>query len=68
MMSYEVKQALDHTIKQIDAKVKQLEDNLGARAAKSYDEYCGMCGEITGLLTARRFITDLTKNMENSDE
>jgi len=68
MMSYEVKQALDHTIKQIDEKVKQLEDALGARAARSYDEYCGMCGEITGLLTARRYITDLTKNMENSDE
>ena len=68
MMSYEVKQALDHTIKQIDDKVKQLEDALGARAARSYDEYCGMCGEITGLLTARRYITDLTKNMENSDE
>jgi len=68
MMSYEVKQALDYTAKQIDEKVKQLEDALGARAAKSYDEYCGMCGEITGLLTARRYITDLTKNMENSDE
>lgn len=67
-MSYEVKQALDHTIKQIDNKVKQLEDALGAKAAKSYDEYCGMCGEITGLLTTRRFITDLTRNMENSDE
>jgi len=67
-MSYEVKQALDHTIKQIDEKVKQLEDALGAKSAKSYDEYCGMCGEITGLLTARRYITDLTKMMENSDE
>lgn len=67
-MSYEIKQALDYTAKQIDEKVKQLEDALGARAARSYDEYCGMCGEITGLLTARRYITDLTKNMENSDE
>jgi hypothetical protein len=67
-MSYEMKQALEYTAKQIDEKVKQLEENLGARAARSYDEYCGMCGEITGLLTARRYITDLTKNMENSDE
>lgn len=67
-MSYEVKQALGHTIKQIDEKVKQLEEALGAKSAKTYDEYCGMCGEITGLLTARRYITDLTKNMENSDE
>ena len=68
MMSYEVKQALDHTIKQIDDKVKQLEDNLGARSAKSYDEYCGMCGEITGLLTARSYMTDLTRKLEVEDE
>jgi hypothetical protein len=67
-MLHEVRQALEFTAKQIDEKVKQLEDALGARAARSYDEYCGMCGEITGLLTARRYITDLTKNMENSDE
>jgi len=68
MMLHEVRQALEFTAKQIDEKVKQLEEALGARAARSYDEYCGMCGEITGLLTARRYITDLTKNMENSDE
>ena len=68
MMSYEVKQTLEFAVKQIDEKVKQLEDALGAKAARSYDEYCGMCGEITGLLTVRRYITDLTKNLENSDE
>jgi hypothetical protein len=27
-----------------------------------------MCGEIRGLLTARSFLTDLTKRMENIDE
>jgi hypothetical protein len=68
MMLYEVRQALEFTAKQIDEKVKQLEEALGAKSARTYDEYCGMCGEITGLLTARRYITDLTKNMENSDE
>jgi hypothetical protein len=68
MMSYEILKFTEVTLKQIDDKVKQLEDALGARAARSYDEYCGMCGEITGLLTARRYITDLTKNLENSDE
>lgn len=67
-MSYEILKFTEVTLKQIDDKVKQLEEALGARAARSYDEYCGMCGEITGLLTARRYITDLTKNMENSDE
>ena len=65
---YQTKQALDLLVKQIDANVKQIEDDLGAKSAKSYDEYCEKCGVITGLLTARRNITDLTKNMENSDE
>jgi hypothetical protein len=65
---YEIKQALDLLIQQIDQKVKQIEDNLGAKSAKDYSEYCEQCGVITGLLTARRNITDLTKNMENSDE
>jgi hypothetical protein len=55
-------------INNIDDKVKQLEEHLGAKGAKTYDEYCEMCGEIKGLLTTRKFLTDLTKNMENSDE
>ena len=67
-MLHEVRQALEYTAKQIDEKVKQLEDALGARAARSYDEYCGMCGEITGLLTARSYMTDLTRKLEVEDE
>jgi hypothetical protein len=65
---YQTKQALEVLIQQIDQKVKQIEDNLGAKSAKDYSDYCEQCGVITGLLTARRNITDLTKNMENSDE
>jgi|TARA_R110000868_G_scaffold165685_2_gene399264 hypothetical protein len=65
---YQTKQALGVLIQQIDDKVKQIEENLGAKTAKDYSEYCEQCGVITGLLTARRNITDLTKNMENSDE
>jgi hypothetical protein len=65
---YQTKQALGVLIQQIDDKVKQIEDSLGAKSAKDYSEYCEQCGVITGLLTARRSITDLTKNMENSDE
>jgi len=33
-----------------------------------YNNYLVMCGEIKGLLTARREITDLKYNLENSDE
>jgi len=65
---YQTKQALDLLVKQIDASIKQIEEDLGAKSAKSYEEYCNKCGVITGLLTARRNITDLTKNMEDSDE
>ena len=65
---YQTKQALDVLVQQIDQKVKQIEENLGAKTAKDFSEYCEQCGVITGLLTARRFIIDLTKNMENSDE
>jgi hypothetical protein len=65
---YQTKQALEAIVQQIDQKVKQIEENLGAKSAKDYSEYCEQCGVITGLLTARRNVTDLTKNMENSDE
>jgi hypothetical protein len=65
---YQTKQALETLVQQIDQKVKQIEENLGAKSAKDYSDYCEQCGVITGLLTARRNITDLTKNMENSDE
>jgi len=65
---YQTKQALGLLVQQIDEKVKQIEETLGAKTAKDYSEYCEQCGVITGLLTARRSITDLTKNLENSDE
>ena len=65
---YQTKKALELIVQQIDQKVRQIEDSLGAKSAKDYSDYCEQCGVITGLLTARRNITDLTKNLENSDE
>ena len=65
---YEVIRATEHVIQKIDEKVKQLEEAIGRKAAKSFDEYCEMCGEIKGLLTTRNFLTDLTKNMEKLDD
>jgi hypothetical protein len=67
-MSYELHKAMTLLAKRIDEKVKHLEESLGAKAARSYDEYTGMCGEITGLLTARSFMQDLTHDMEELDE
>ena len=65
---YEVVRATEYVVDQIDAKVKQLEEAIGRKAAKSFEEYCETCGEIKGLLTARNFLTDLTKNMEKLDD
>ena len=65
---YEILKATSLVINNIDEKVKQLEEHLGAKGAKSYEEYCELCGELKGLLTARKFLTDLTKNMESLDE
>ena len=65
---YEILKATKVVTDNIDGKVKQLEEALGAKAAKSFDEYCALCGEIRGLLTARNLLTDLTKNMELLDE
>jgi hypothetical protein len=65
---YEILKATSVVVNNIDEKVKQLEEHLGSKGARSYDEYCEMCGEVKGLLIARKFLTDLTKNMEQLDE
>lgn len=65
---YEVHKALSIVSGRINDKIKQLEEALGAKAAKDFGQYCGMCGEITGLLNARSYMTDLTRKLEVEDE
>ena len=67
-MSYEVYKAFSVVQQEIDQKVKQIQESLAGAAAKSFEEYHGMCGVIKGLLTARSYIEDLTRHMESSDE
>jgi len=59
---------LDHLLKKVDDKVRGLEESLGTGVAKDYADYQKMCGQITGLLSVRLYITDLKKNLENFDE
>ena len=59
---------LDLLLKQVEGKVRDLEEALGTGVAKDYADYQRMCGEITGLLTVRLYINDLRKNLEKSDE
>ena len=67
-MSYEVIRATEIVVQNIDEKVKQLQEVIGRGDAKTFEEYRELCGEVKGLLTARSYITDLTKNMEQLDE
>jgi 6-phosphofructokinase len=67
-MMYEVQQLTEHLLKEIDGDIRRIEESLGERSAKSYDEYVEKCGVITGLLTVRRLIKDLTKHMESHDD
>ena len=60
--------ALDYLVSQIDEKVSDMKDWIAKGALQDYEEYQKLCGEITGLLTARGYILDLRKNLENSDE
>jgi hypothetical protein len=67
-MMYEILKVTGLITEEIDGEIRRIEEALGEKSAKSYDEYVERCGVITGLLTARRFILDLTKNMESHDD
>lgn len=65
---YESYKLLGVINERIDEGVKQIEEALAAKAAKSFDEYCEMCGVIKGLLTARSYLSDLTHQLEQLDD
>jgi hypothetical protein len=67
-MMYESHKLLGVINERIDEGVKQIEEALAAKAAKSFDEYCEMCGVIKGLLTARSYLSDLTHQLEQLDD
>jgi hypothetical protein len=67
-MMYETHKLLGIINERIDEGVKHIEEALAAKSAKSFDEYCEMCGVIKGLLTARTYLLDLTHQLEKSDD
>lgn len=60
--------ALEIIARQLNEKREYLTDSLADVSAKDYAEYRAICGEIRGLLTAERYVKDLAKNLEESDE
>lgn len=59
---------LEVLLEQYKNKRSQVADAVSSGAAKDYAEYRALCGEIRGLLTAEMYLTDLAKNLENSDD
>ena len=43
-------------------------DDCASGACRSFDEYQKLCGVIQGLAIAERYILDLAKKVEESDE
>jgi hypothetical protein len=43
-------------------------DDMAGGACRTFDEYQKLCGVISGLALAERYLLDLLKKAENSDE
>lgn len=59
---------LEVLLKQYKEKRNQVAEAISSGSAKDYAEYRALCGEVRGLLTAELYLTDLAKNLENSDD
>ena len=59
---------IDVVLRQIRDKQAQLAEALASRAAKNYEEYQFICGEIRGLTAVEMYLMDLAKNLEQFDE
>jgi len=60
--------AIQAALKEIRERRTQLSDALANKAAKSYDEYQFICGEIRGLTAVEIYLVDLAKNLEHDDD
>jgi hypothetical protein len=59
---------LDYLNKNLVDRQKQIADALANGAAKSYEEYKQLVGEIRGLSFAQLSLNDLVRKMEENDE
>lgn len=60
--------AIQAALKELRERRAQLSDALANKAAKSFDEYQFICGEIRGLTAVEMYLVDLAKNLEHDDD
>ena len=53
---------------EINKQIKYLEGQLSQGSMKSFEEYKFVCGQIQGLLVARRINEDLANRMKEYDD
>ena len=53
---------------QIRTDMNNYADDLSAGVCQSFDQYQKLCGIIQGLALAERYLLDLAKKVEESDE
>ena len=59
---------LEYLNKQFTERQESLADALAEGAAKSYEEYKQLVGEIRGLSFAQLCVSDLVRKLENDDD
>ena len=59
---------LEYLNKQFTERQTSLADALAEGAAKSYEEYKQLVGEIRGLSFAQLCVSDLVRKLENDDD
>ena len=53
---------------QIRTDMNNYADDIAGGSCRTFDEYQRLCGVIQGLAMAERYILDLAKKVEDSDE
>lgn len=59
---------IEVVLKELRTRRAQLAEAAAAGAAKNYEDYKYMCGEIRGLTNVEIYLVDLAKNLEHFDD
>ena len=59
---------IEVVLNELRARRAQLSDAAASGAAKNYEDYKYMCGEIRGLTNVEMYLLDLAKNLEHFDD
>ena len=59
---------IEVVLKELRGRRVQLSEAAASGAAKNYEDYKYMCGEIRGLTNVEMYLLDLAKNLEHFDD